>query len=271
MEFDKVAALIKSDFCSLTTTRISKNVLEVITPYATANNKLVSVFVTTSNGKIVITDNGWIDKNYYNIEDLEDKNNTHERAKLYYLDHFGIKSTKDKFGVIFNYKTCDSEEQISRAIFDLGNFCAGVLSIKGIDFNDQKDVAEREHFKSDVNQFLRINFPKDVKLNEQLEDLRGVKFNAILSRKQDISLITYITGSSSKLFIDDLRSSIVNFELSLTSKYNGYIKNRLSLVNDECDGYKLESNSPVMVLLKEKTTSDPIRWNERDQLLSILS
>ncbi|RQO66813.1 hypothetical protein DBR40_21930 [Pedobacter sp. KBW01] len=231
---------------------------------------MISLFVTYTNGKIVVTDNGWIDQNYYNFTVSDSNVLIQNRIISSFESTYSIKSTIDFTGVKFFYKTCKQESEITSAIFDLGHFCVGVINALIIDFSDDKEAKEKERFKSDANDFIRLNYDNNVHFRHSLDDLKGVRFNAIISKKTDIYLLSYVTGSSQNLFNDDLRKSIVNFELASKSKFINNIKEMLTLINDECDGYKIEANSQVMGLLEEKTTKPPIPWSNKEKLLELI-
>ena len=56
MNNQEIIEKIKSAFCNLTNFKVRNNALEVITAYSTINSKFVSVFITFTNNKIVVTD-----------------------------------------------------------------------------------------------------------------------------------------------------------------------------------------------------------------------
>lgn len=119
---------IKSSFCSLTNFKVRQNALEVITAYSTINSKFVSVFITFTNNKIVITDNGWIDQNYYETPLYDESEIIVRRIKALFQSSFNVKSTLDKEGIEYYYKTCENLDQIPSAVFDLSNFIVGVVN-----------------------------------------------------------------------------------------------------------------------------------------------
>lgn len=270
MRFDILSELIKKEFCDLTVVNVKDSVMEVKTPFSTLNDKLISVFVTYSKGKIIVTDNGWIDQNYYDYDKEEDFNNIQLRIQSTFEHSYSVKSTFDSIGTKFYYTTCKSELEVTSAIFDLGHFCVGLINSFIIDFSNDKEIKEKERFKSDANDFLRLNYKDYVHFRYALDDLKGVKFNAVIANKAGIYLLSYVTGSTQSLFNDDLRKSIVNFELALKSKYQGSVKEMLTLINDDCDGYRIEANSNVLALLEEKTTKPFIPWSNKEKLLELI-
>ena len=93
MDNQNIIDRIKSSFCNLTSFKVRLNSLEVITPYSTINSKFISIFITFTNGKIVLTDNGWIDQNYYETPLYEDSDDIIRRIILSYKSSFNVKST----------------------------------------------------------------------------------------------------------------------------------------------------------------------------------
>ncbi len=184
--------------------------------------------------------------------------------------NYKVKSILDKSGIEFYYKICNKIEEIPSAVFDLANFIVGAVNSFCIQYKDEKEEKERETFRSDANTFLKINYNDNVKLRHYLDDYKNIKFNAIITKKSKINLITYVTGSTPSYFENDLRKSIVNFEITFKSKYQNLIDERLTIFNDKSEGYSLERSSSLFQLLNEKTTKEPIMWSEKERLLEYI-
>lgn len=270
MNNQEIIDKIKSAFCNLTNFKVRQNALEVITAYSTINSKFVSVFITFTNNKIVVTDSGWIDQNYYDTPLYDESEFLINRITNSFQASFNVKSTLDKEGVNFYYKTCDSIEQIPSAVFDLANFTVGVVNAFCVQFKDEKEEKERETFRKDANDYLKANFTDKVKLRSALDDFQSIKFNAIINKSSNLYLLTYVTGSTQTYFENDLRKSIVNFEIAVKSKYADFIKERLTIVNDKSEGYSPDKSAFIFELLSEKTTREPIKWTEKEQLLELI-
>lgn len=261
---------IKSSFCNLTNFKVRENALEVITAYTTINSKFVSIFITFSNKKIILTDNGWIDQNYYETPQYEDSEDIVRRIILSYKNSFFVKSTLDKAGIEYYYKTCESIEQIPSAVFDLANFVVGVVNSFCVQYKDEKEEKERETFRKDANGFLKVNYEDKVKLRTSLEDFKSIKFNAIINKGSSLYLLTYVTGSTQTYFENDLRKSIVNFEIASKSKFKDNIKERITIINNKSEGYLPEKSSYIFELLNEKTTRTPIKWTEKERITELI-
>ncbi len=270
MDNQHIIDKIKSSFCKLTNFKVRQNALEVITAYSTINSKFVSVFITLTNNKIVLTDNGWIDQNYYETPIYDDSEDIVRKINSSFKNSFNVKSTLDNSGIEYYYKTCEKIDQIPSAVFDLANFIVGVVNSSCIQYKDEKEEKERETFRKDANDFLKINYAENVRLRSSLDDLTGIKFNAIVNKNSNLFLLTYVTGSTQTYFENDLRKSIVNFEIAVKSKYRNNIKERITIVNDKSEGYQPDKSSYIFDILKEKTTRIPIKWTEKEQILEII-
>lgn len=270
MDNQKLIEQIKKSFCNLTSFKERDNVLEIITAFSSINNKFISVFVTLTNKKIVVTDNGWIDQNYYDTPYFEESEDLIKRIISSYSANYSIKSTLDRSGIEYYYKICTKIEEIPSAVFDLANFIVGAVNAYCIQYKDEKEERERETFRSDANAFFKVHYQDNVRLRHSLDDFKNIKFNAIVNKNSKLSLITYATGSSQYYFENDLRKSIVNFEIALKSKYNIYIKEKITIINDESDGYSPIKSSSIFQLLNEKTSREPIKWSEKEQILEYI-
>lgn len=270
MKIEYIKDLVKSSFCNLTGFKTRGNSLEVLTAFSTINNKFVSVFITVTKGKIIVTDNGWIDQNYYDFGLKETDEYIVDRIISSFRASYRVKIIADKTGIQFNYKICDNIEQIPNAVFDLANFVVGVVNAHCIEFRDEAEEKERETFKQDANTFLNGNYAENITFKKGLDDFKNIKFNAIINKGLNLYLISYVTGSSQYYFENDLRRSIVNFEISQRSFLKNNIKERIVLINDLANGYSTNRSHSIYQLLDEKITRDPIKWSEKERILEIV-
>jgi len=261
---------VKSDFCGLTTYKIRNNSIEIITPFSTLNNKFISVFVKEFKEQIIVSDGGWIDLNYYEVNINDESESIIERVTSYYQQNYQIRTTIDKVGTIFYYKSCKNKEEISSAVFDLSNYILGVVNALGIQYKDEKEEKEKETFRQEANSFLLANYNDNIKLRQALDDFTNIKFNAIITNNSEINLITYVTGSTPYYFENALSKTIVSFEISEKSKYNSYIKERISIINDSANGYQPEKSRSILNLLSEKTSREPVKWSEKERIFEYI-
>jgi hypothetical protein len=270
MENKSVIEQIKKSFCNLTSFKERHNALEIITAFSTINNKFVSVFVTLTKDKIIVTDSGWIDQNYYETPYFEESEDLITRIITTYSVSYKIKSTLDKSGTKFYYKNCKNINEVPSAVFDLANFIVGAINSYCIQYKDEKEEKERESFKSDANLFLKVNYAKNVKIRGSLDDFQNIKFNAVIEKSSKLYLINYVTGSTQNYFENDLRKSVVNFEIAEKSKYKSQIKERITIINNNSDGFQPLKSSTIFELLSEKMTREPIKWTEREKILEFI-
>lgn len=270
MNNQEIIDRIKHAFCNLTSFKVRPNAVEVITAFSTVNNKFASVFITFTKGKIVVTDSGWIDQNYYDTPIYDESEFIVSRVIDSFESSFNIKSTLDKEGVKFYYKICDDIDHIPSAVFDLANFIVGVVNSFCIQYKDEKEERERDAFRMNANNFLKANYNTSVKLRIGLSDIQNIKFNAIITKNSKLYIVTYVTGSTQNYFENELRKSIVNFEILGKSKFKDSIKERITIINDKSDGYFPDKSTHTFELLREKTTRDPVKWTEKEKLLQFI-
>lgn len=67
MIFENIYTDITKAFGNLWKTKQRGNSLEIITPYATTNNRFISVFLTQQGSDYVITDGGWLKSGIYDV------------------------------------------------------------------------------------------------------------------------------------------------------------------------------------------------------------
>ncbi|EAQ49593.1 hypothetical protein [Leeuwenhoekiella blandensis] len=261
---------IKEDFCSLTTYKVRGESLEIITPFSTLNNKFVSVFIKEIKGKFVISDGGWTDLNYYDVNISEESEDIIQRIFTYYQQSFEISITSDQAGTLYYFKTCSNPRDIPTYVYDIANFIVGAVNSLGIKYKDDKEEKEKETFRKDANTFLKVHYDENVKLQKSLDDFKNIRFNALITKNSDIFLISYVTGSSSYYFTNDLRKTIVNFEISEKSKYRDFIREKVSIINDNADGYRPDKLGSMLELLNEKVTKEPIKWSEKEKILELI-
>ncbi|TZF99075.1 hypothetical protein FW781_03880 (plasmid) [Chryseobacterium panacisoli] len=272
MENDEIINLVKSSFCNLTSARVRNNFIEIITGYSTINFKFISVFIYKSkNGKYIVSDYGWLDQNYYEISFNEEQEEITERIKQSYLYTYDVKQTEDTEKNIFYYKSTENISNIASLVFDMANFLVGVINAYCLRYKDEKDDREKENFRTEANNFLKQHYNQNVRIDRYLKDLKNIKFNAIIFKGNKLNLLTYVTGSTPQYFESGLRKSIVNFEISEKSVENKDITEKISIINDSCDGFVKSRSESLLELLHEKSSREPILWSEKEKVLEIIS
>lgn len=271
MDLVELFNAIKKSFCSLISYKTRPgNVLEIITAFTTLNSKFISVFLKYEKEKFVITDGGWIQSNFYENPIYEESEEIIKKVILSFQQSYEIKITIDKSGLAYYYKTCNEPNQVASCVFDLANFIVGAVNSHCIHFKDEKEEKERDTFRKEANGFLKSNYGDNVKLTQALDDFPSIKFNAIVNKRSRLYLITYITGSTPYYFDNDLRKTIVNFEITERSKYKDIINEKISIFNNRSEGYHPDRVNSLLELLREKSTREPINWTEKEKILELI-
>lgn len=267
MDLEKIFEEIKRAFCGLTSFKTRGTLLEIITAYSTLNNKFVSVFLKIENDKIIMTDNAWVSQNFYETPNYEESEEIAQRVINSYQEAYDIKSLISKSGEIFYYKSCKEIKEVPSHVFDISNFIVGAVNSCCVHYKDEKEEKERETFRKDANEYLKTQYDDLVQFKAPLDDYKTIKFNAIINKNANLFLITYITGSSPYYFDNDIRKTIVNFEIAEKSKYSHVIKEKISIINNDSLGYQPEKSGSILELLNEKTSREPIKWTEKEKIL----
>jgi len=259
---------IKSAFCGLIDYKERGDTIEVITPFSTLNNKFISIFITNQNGKYIISDGGWIEKEFYSSVIDDDAEEILNRVFLECKETYEIRTQKHGNSVYY-YKTCKTIDSLPSDAFDLANFISAIVNSRGIRYSDEREVREKEKFRSNVNDFLKTHFKDHVSFQKTLDDFPSIKFNAIVEKSNSLYLITYITGSTPYYFENALRRSIVNFEIADKSFFKSLVREKIALINDEAYGFNFQRSSAMIDLLRERSSKN-INWSNKERLLNYI-
>ncbi len=270
----KIALNVQDSFGQLWSfTLRGKDTIELSTPYSTTTNKFVSIFVTERGGKYIVSDGGLLNSEAY--ESQMDYENQYLLKILYHFEAFyEVKRTQDKQGIKHYYKITNEEKLIPNLVYELAQFVSMCASSATVQFEDAKEIEERETFRTKATSYISSNFPSyKSKFRAPLDkkDFRSVRFSALLERKNRLSIITYVTGSTPSNFRNSIASANMNFELASSSGYNKYIENKIVLVNNTAEGYIQNQISKQLNLLEEHIGREAINWSEREKLIPILN
>lgn len=258
---------LKESFCSLWQFKDRGKTLEIITPYSTITSKFISVFITERDNSIIISDGGWIASGYYDTDvNMQDE----FFSKLFYTyeSYFDIKKI-DKNEVPFYYKKADKEVSIPSFLFDMVQFIQGVVGGSVVEFEDLKEKAEKETFKREANSYIANIAQHDtIKVNTHLsEDLKSIRFNAIITkRKNRLTLLNYVTGSSISYFIGSIGKANLNFEIATESEFSPFMDTKIALINDTASGFQQDKLYKYLEKMERNTNSKNILWSEKYKL-----
>jgi len=272
MKFDEVLNDIRSSFGGLWLTKQRGNSLEIITPYATTNNKFISLFITEQGDDFFITDGGWINSGMYDVLP-KDEDTTYLKIFEHFKMSFDVKEI-DSQGVTFYYVKANKYIDIPSRVLGFSTFVQNIVSISEIDFETKTEKETKHRFYSKATNYLKLYDQEEkLKFNKfLLDEKKELKFNAIFSNSAgSITLINYITGSTDSYFASNIFKTNTLFEMADSSKYKRHIKNKLSLIDNNAAGYLHRSTKGYLFHLKNHTGSEIIDWSEKERIKEFLS
>jgi hypothetical protein len=271
MILESIYTNITNSFGSLWKYKERGETLEIITPFATTNNRFISVFITLRQDSYIISDGGWINNNEYETI-LLSEDPCFEKVYLHYLHSFNIRTTKgNDNGVIF-FKSTNNEAMIASMVFDIANFASAIVSASTIEFGDKKEIETKEMFRKTATNFIsEIVPPENLEVNGYLDDEGYIKINAIVKRGSNLTLVNYITGSNPHYFNNSINKSNMIFELAAKSRYKDNIKSNIVVIDDGATGYVKPKISTFLNHFLEHTSTQPVNWSARINLRNYLN
>lgn len=263
--------VVKSDFCGLIDFKMRGDTIEIITSIPTITNSYVSVFVSHKDGTYAISDGGWISRNSYEGQQIED---TELLLRIYeqYKEHFKIKETKSPDGIVYYYKKADKLELVSAMVFDVGHFIGSIVNTQNIIYKEVED-ADRKLFHTRMNGFLRERFPANkLELNTavQISETQKIRFNAVVhANARDHYYVMYVTGSRSSFFIKDLTEATVNYEIINDQAIKKEHFKKVALINTAADGYDKEKSGIYIEKLASALGHPPVMINNKNDNLRL--
>ncbi len=272
MIFENIYTDITKAFGNLWKTKQRGNSLEIITPYATTNNRFISVFLTQQGSDYVITDGGWLKSGIYDVMFSEE--NCFLKVYFHFLNALEIKEVLGKNKQTYYYLKTENAIDIPSKVFDLAMFIQNMVSVCEIEFSDKKETETNERFQSKVNEYLKQSLDiEKLNLNAFLDpNKKELKFNAIFNNTPStFSLINYITGSSNHYYTNSISKANMLFEMADNTDYKSCIKQKISIIDTEADGYNEAKIASYLYHLEHHTKSKLVNWFEREKLMIILN
>jgi len=271
MSFAEIFEDVKKSFHGIWQTKERGNSLEIITPYATTNNRFISIFLTKQGNEFIISDGGWIKSGVYDVVPGEDS--CFLKVFYHYQNSFNIKEIESKEGVTYFYLKALNIIDIPSRIFDLSLFIQNIVSVSEIDFESKIEKETRELFVSKANDYLKsfINTEK-IKFNKHLDPNRKeIKFNAIFYKTQnELTLVNYVTGSSLSYFSNSIFKANTLYEMADETIYKDYIHDKITVVDTNAPGYVPQKMTHYLSHLENHTGSKMVKWNQREKLKVLL-
>ncbi len=272
MIFDDIYKDVVNSFGSLWNYKVRGQTLEIISPYATTNNKFVSVFLTCRNEEFIVSDAGWLNSEEYDIM-MPIEEDAFLKILLYYQNSFNVKKANGN-GVDYFYKKTSNEFAVPSLVFDMSNFISSIISISNVEFFEINELESRKRFQRDANNFILSIAPKDnLKINEFLDENKSIKLNAIYTcnNKSNFVLFNYITGTNKNSFNNSIFKTDMIFGMANKSKYQRVIKYKIALINDKADGYFPSKSNHYLSYLKDYTKCEQIPWSLKDSIKAFLN
>jgi hypothetical protein len=275
MDNNKIYSEVKAAFCSLVDFKVRGNTLEIITPFATLSSKIVSVFITEREGKLIVSDGGWINENIYNEDETENDDDVLNKIFLANESFYKIKTTLDKNKIEVYYKVCENPKLIANATFEMASFITSIVDSKAIPFKKDRESIERLKFRTEVDNFLEsICNPTELVLRRVL-DIPGVTFNAIIRRHSKIYLFNYVTGSSPYHFEKELQRNYYNFDVIRRSTLKHDIEGKACIINTEATGYRRDKFGQIIKDIQDKVadtnpTNGVIEWKSKNRIKEMI-
>lgn len=186
--------------------------IEISTPIATTTDMFVSVFVTRRGSEFVVTDGAWLYEEVYN--DVIHTDTKHEKILQYYKEKFDILETQSGNRTYY-YKKVEALNLLPNLVFDIANFIGAIASTNDIAFSADKAIFG---FKRKATEFLKKEVARnaeDFEFDKPLPNQKnGVRFSAVQRRGNVVSVVNFVSGSTSTNFVNSLCRSKANIEIA---------------------------------------------------------
>lgn len=276
MELNNIINSIKDNFSSVWQTKERGASVEIITPYATTNNRFISVFLTKRGDEFIITDGGWVNSGVYD-NDVSNEGGCLNKILFHYINAFDIKETsnknKDSNQVSFYYVKTNNLIDIPSRVLDLATFIQNIVSTSLIEFVDKEEKEAQKRFVTLANDYIKSNVPiEKVKFNTFLNpEKKELKFNALYYYgPSEITLLNYITGSSVSYFSNSIFKANTLFEMADESLYKNYVRKKITILDTNAKGYVPNKIGHYLVHLQKQTGTVNLEWSSREQLFNLL-
>lgn len=256
---------IRGAFDSLWQIRPRGKSFEIITPFPAARDKYVSVFIVRQDGKIIVTDGGWLNDGIYLIgADAPDLTSLFDKILNYYINDFGVLRTRGTNNRIIYFKAIADPEFVPNIVFEMANFVSLVSSTALAPLREEREA--RNTFSRRTTEFIRNRveagrFESNAILTDKAP---SAKFNAIVRTKTDRPiLINFVTGSTSAYMIQSYCKSNTMFDLLKQADADANVKDRIVVMDDNAKGFKYEDLSPFFEMSRAKQQR-PIMWSTEE-------
>lgn len=272
-KLESILRNVQSCFDQLWSWKLRGDTIEISTPYSTTTSKFVSLFVTERKGEFIISDGGLLNAEAYDSK-IDYENQCLLKILYHYEAFYEIKRTQDKRGIKHYYKTTSKENLIPNMVYELAQFISMCASAATVQFDDPKEAEEKNTFRKKATSYLHTNFQKyNPKFRASLDkdDYRSVRFSALIEKKNRLSLINFVTGSTTANFRNSIARANMNFEIATASKYESVIDNKIVLLNNQAEGFVMSQIYRQLEVLQGHSGQEAVNWSEREKLLTLLN
>lgn len=264
---------VQSCFDQLWSWKLRGDTIEISTPYSTTTSKFVSLFVTERKEKFIISDGGLLNSEAYETE-IDYDNQCLLKILYHYEAFYEVKRTQDKSGIKHYYKTTTKENLIPNLVYEMAQFVSMCASAATVQFDDPKEAEEKNTFRKKATSYLHTNFQAyKPKFGASLDkdDYRSVRFSVLIEKRNRLSLINFVTGSTPANFRNSIARANMNFEIAAASKYENVIDNKIVLLNNQAEGFVMDQIYRQLEVLQEHSGQEAVNWSERERLLNLLN
>lgn len=255
----EIFKVVKSDFCDLIDCRLRGDTIEIITAIPTITSSYVSVFISKQGDTFNVSDGGWISRNLYEGQELDDSD-TLKRITNQYKEYFKIKELKLNESNIFYYKKTNQLKLVSALVYDVGHFVSAVVNTQNVIFKEVDD--DKVVFHNTMNTFLRSRFDQSkIELNHpvKITEKQNIRFNAIVhANARDHYYVMYVTGSRNSFFIKDLTQATVNFEILNEQAIKKEYFKKVAVINLAAPGYDSDKSDIYIERLGRALERPPV-------------
>lgn len=170
------------------------------------------------------------------------------------------------------FKECDDLKLTSSLVFDIANFAVSATS--ALVSTDTADVAiEVEHrFETKAEEYVKATVPPSVRVQPRNEiiEVPGVKFGAVLRDGPYIWLVSYVNGSTLTIFRQRLSDTIINFQHAKESTQQDRIRGTIPIINNEAAGYQPSKLALHLEDLKQTSENKVVEWTHKERFREVL-
>lgn len=263
---------IKADFDSLWKMRMRGTTLEIITPFATTNDKFISVFVAKRGDDYIVTDGGWIYEGKYESE-LPLLDDIYIRVFDYYKVTYGISELTPNDYSIYYYKKTNNPTMISSLVFDLASFTNGVVSASLVNYQEKKELENSKRFQSRANDYIKKIIPRDIRVMHNMwanEKFKSIRFHTLIPVHNRLTLVSYVTGSKDDYFSNSLAMANMRFEIVEKDGFDGRVANKVLLIDDTVKSYSSPKLAPIINIITNNSNRVNLPWSKRDELKKVV-